>query len=69
MTERDVVTVQADGRMTITDAIRKATGIDGKKSFCQLEVYGKNKDKILITILNRWDPKTAKEEETESTSS
>jgi len=51
---RDTVTIQADGRMTIPDGVRKAVNIQGQKAFCQAENYGK--DKILLTIMNRWTP-------------
>jgi len=51
---RDTVTIQADGRMTIPDVVRKAVNIQGQKAFCQAENYGK--DKILLTIMNRWTP-------------
>jgi bifunctional DNA-binding transcriptional regulator/antitoxin component of YhaV-PrlF toxin-antitoxin module len=56
MTEqvRETVTVQADGRMTIPDLIRKAVDVYGKKAFCEATVYGK--DKILLTVLSRWQP-------------
>lgn len=55
---RETVTIQADGRMTIPDIVRKATNIYGQKAFCQIENYGK--DKILLTILNRWEPPKTK---------
>lgn len=53
-TVRDTVTLQADGRMTIPDEVRKAVNVYGQKAFLQVENYGK--DKILITVLSRWSP-------------
>jgi len=51
---RDTITVQADGRTTIPDSVRAARGIKGKKAFCQVETFGK--DKILLTIMSTWTP-------------
>lgn len=53
MTEknRQTITVQADGRATITGPIRKAVQIDGKKAYCKVDRYGD--DKFLLTILHR----------------
>jgi bifunctional DNA-binding transcriptional regulator/antitoxin component of YhaV-PrlF toxin-antitoxin module len=60
MTEqvRETVTIQADGRMTIPDIIRKAVDIYEQKAFCEVSVYGK--DKILLTIMSRWKPPASK---------
>jgi len=55
---RDTVTIQADGRMTIPDGVRKAVNIQGQKAFCQAENYGK--DKILLTIMSVWEPPKTK---------
>jgi bifunctional DNA-binding transcriptional regulator/antitoxin component of YhaV-PrlF toxin-antitoxin module len=55
---REIVTVQADGRMTIPDVIRKAVDIHEQKAFCEVSVYGK--DKILLTIMSRWKPPISK---------
>lgn len=56
-TVRAVLTVLEDGRLTIPRSVRKIVGIDERKAFCQVENYGK--DKILLTILNRWQPPEA----------
>lgn len=56
MTEkvRQTITLQKDGRSTVTGDIRKAVKIDGKKAFCKVTEYGK--DKVLLTVLHRCDP-------------
>lgn len=46
--------VQIDGRTTLPNAICKEADINGKRAFCQIEMYGK--DKMLLTILSRWSP-------------
>jgi len=51
---RETLEISEDGRTTIKENLRKVLDIDGKKAFCQIENYGK--DKIVITILNRWVP-------------
>jgi hypothetical protein len=51
---RDTLEIGTDGRLTVQEPIRKVVGIFGMKAYCQIENYGKNK--ILITILNRWKP-------------
>jgi len=51
---RDTLEISKTGRCSFCPAIRKITDIQGKKAFCQVENYGK--DKILITILQRWTP-------------
>lgn len=57
-TVRETATVQADGRVTIPDAIRKAVNIYQAKAFVQAEAYGKNK--ILLTVLTKWEPPKTK---------
>jgi bifunctional DNA-binding transcriptional regulator/antitoxin component of YhaV-PrlF toxin-antitoxin module len=54
---RETLTLQPDGRLVVPDAIRQALNVKGLKAFCQIEVYGK--DKALITILTRWEPRLA----------
>jgi len=51
---RETLEIAEDGRTTIKETIRKAVDIVDKKAFCQIENYGK--DKIVITILSRWQP-------------
>jgi len=51
---RETITVQADGRMTIPDKIRKALNINQQKAFCEIETYGK--DKAVIRVMSRWAP-------------
>jgi bifunctional DNA-binding transcriptional regulator/antitoxin component of YhaV-PrlF toxin-antitoxin module len=60
MTEqvRETVTIQADGRMTIPDIIRKAVNIYEQKAFCEVSVYGE--DKILLIVISRWKPPATK---------
>lgn len=53
-TVRETCEGGADGRMTIPDAVQRAVNIKGKKVYYQVENYGENK--ILLTILNRWEP-------------
>lgn len=56
MTERvhQTMTLQKDGRSTVTGDIRKAVNIEGKKAYCKVQEFGK--DKVLLTILHRCDP-------------
>lgn len=54
---RDTVEIQADGRTTIPVSVRKEIDLMGKKAWCQVENYGK--DKVLLTILNRFEPPKA----------
>jgi hypothetical protein len=57
--ERDTVEIQADGRTTIPVSVRKVVDLMGKKAWCQVENYGK--DKVLLTIMNRFEaPKANK---------
>lgn len=51
---RKTCEVGADARMTIPEAVARGADIKHKKAFCQAENYGK--DKILLTILSRWEP-------------
>jgi bifunctional DNA-binding transcriptional regulator/antitoxin component of YhaV-PrlF toxin-antitoxin module len=53
-TVREVMTLGADGRMTIPDKVRRITDLINKKAFCTVENYGR--DKILIIIESRWTP-------------
>lgn len=48
------MTIQTDGRVTIPDKVRKALKLEGMKAFCAVENYGE--DKILLTVLSRWEP-------------
>lgn len=56
MTEkaRQTITLQQDGRSTVTGDIRKAVDINGKKAYCKVEEFGNSK--VLLTILHRCDP-------------
>lgn len=51
-TVRDTSELSADGRLTMPDTIRDARDVRGKKAYLQWETFGK--DKILITVLDRW---------------
>lgn len=51
---RETSELGVNGRITIPDKVREAVDVKGKKAYCQIENYGK--DKVLITILNRWQP-------------
>ena len=49
---RETITVQADGRTTIPDKIRKALNINQQKAFCEIETL--SKDKAVIRVMTRW---------------
>lgn len=53
-TVRETCEIGTDGRNTIPNAVQRAVNIKGKKAYCQVENYGENK--ILFTILSRWEP-------------
>jgi bifunctional DNA-binding transcriptional regulator/antitoxin component of YhaV-PrlF toxin-antitoxin module len=54
---RETAEINARGRTTIPKCVRKAIGLLDKKAWCQFENYGK--DKIVITIMNRYEPPQA----------